>query len=122
MAHSSLTQENADDLERTQKSFCKLVLKENYISYDDALLKLNMESLKERRESLQLKFGLSGLKHNKLNDLLPLNDKCHDMKTRDYEHYKVDFANTERLKKSSIINIQTLLNEDFRQNKKRKCG
>ena len=102
---TSLTQENADDLERTHKSFCKLVLRENYISYDSALLKLNMETLKERRENLQLKFGLSGLKYNKLNDLLPINDKSLDMKTRNYQHFKVDFANTERLKKSSIISI-----------------
>ena len=86
------------------------------------LLKLNMETLKERRANLQLKFGLSGLKHNKLNDLLPKNDKCHEMKTRNIEQFKVDFANTERLRKSSIISIQTLLNEDYRQNKKRKYG
>jgi hypothetical protein len=120
--HSSLTQENADDLERTQKSFCKLVLKEKYLSYDNALLKLNMETLKERRTILQLKFAVSGIKHDKLNDLLPIKDKSHEMKTRKYEHYQVDFANTERLKKSSIISMQTQLNEDFRQSKKRKCG
>ena len=30
--HSSLTQENTDDLERTQKSFCKIVLREKYSS------------------------------------------------------------------------------------------
>ena len=105
--------ENADDLERTQKSFCKLVLKENYVSYDNALLKLNMETLKERRTNLQLKFAVSGIKHYKLNDLLPANDKSHEMKTRKYEHFKVDFANTERLKKSSIISKQTQLNEDY---------
>ena len=81
-----------------------------------------METLKERRANLQLKFGLSGLKYNKLNDLLPKNDKCHEMKTRNIEQFKVDFANTERLRKSSIISIQTLLNEDYIQNKKRKCG
>ena len=120
--HSSLTQENEDDLERTQKSFCKLVLKENYISYNNALLKLNMETLKERRANLQLKFAVSGIKYDKLNDLLPANDKPHAMKTRDYEHFKVDFANTERLKKSSIISMQTQLNENYRQIKKRKCG
>ena len=84
--------------------------------------KLNMETLKERRSHLQLKFGLSGLKHNKLNDLLPKNEKCHEMQTRNIEHYKVDFANTERLRKSSIISIQTMLNDDYRQKKKRKCG
>ena len=81
-----------------------------------------METLKERRTNLQLKFAVSGLKHDKLNDLLPANDKSHEMKTRKYENFKVDFANTERLKKSSIISMQTQLNEDYQQNKKRKCG
>ena len=67
--HSSLTQENIDDLERTQKSFCKIVLKEHYKSYESALLILDMDSLQERRQKLQLKFAKSGIKFNKLNDL-----------------------------------------------------
>ena len=54
-----LNQENTDDLERMQKSFCKIVLKEKYISYENALLKLNMESLQERRTNLSLKFAKS---------------------------------------------------------------
>ena len=36
---SSLSQENKEDLERTQKSFAKLVLKEEYMNYEIALLK-----------------------------------------------------------------------------------
>ena len=32
--HSSLTQENSDDLERTQKTFSKLVLREKYTTYE----------------------------------------------------------------------------------------
>ena len=42
--HSSLTQENTDDLERTQKTFAKLVLREKYTTYENALTKLNLES------------------------------------------------------------------------------
>ena len=53
-----------------------------------------METLKERRANLQLKFAVSGIKYDKLNDLLPANDKPHAMKTREYEHFKVDFAST----------------------------
>ena len=60
--HSSLTQENIDDLERTQKSFCKIVLKEHYKSYESALLILDMDSLQERRQKLQLKLAKSGIK------------------------------------------------------------
>ena len=120
--HSSLTQENIDDLERTQKSFCKMVLKEKYISYENALFKLNMESLHERRQILQLKFAKSGIKHDKLNDLLPRNQNECKMETRKHENFQVNFANTERLKKSSIISMQNLLNTDFNESKKRKWG
>ena len=51
-------------------------------------------------------------KNNNLNDLFPENDKIHKMKTRAVEKYKVQHANTERLKKSSIIAMQKMLNHD----------
>ena len=79
--HSSLTQENTDDLERTQKTFAKLVLREKYTTYEDALIKLNMESLSIRRQLLCLKFAKDGIKHEQLSDLLPINQKEHNMKT-----------------------------------------
>ena len=43
--HNTLTQENFDDLERTQKTFTKLVLGQNFKNYEDALLKLNLHPL-----------------------------------------------------------------------------
>ena len=52
---SSLTQENKEDLERTQKSFAKLVLRDNYKDYEGALLQLNLEKLTDRRQRLMLK-------------------------------------------------------------------
>ena len=120
--HSSLTQENIDNLERTQKTFTKLVLKEKYVSYEDSLTKLILDLLSQRQHTLCLKFAQNGLKHNQLSDLLPINEKEHDMKTRNHEKYAVNFANTERLKKSSVITMQTYLNEDDEQNRKRNCG
>ena len=39
-----------------------MVLKDKYTSYDNALLRLNMETLEERRLTLQLKFALLELK------------------------------------------------------------
>ena len=110
----SLTQENKDDLERTQKSFAKMVLKDKYINYENAKIILNLDSLEERRHILCLKFAKNGIKHNNLNDLFPENDKIHKMKTRAVEKYKVQHANTERLKKSSIIAMQKMLNHDTR--------
>ena len=110
----SLTQENKDDLERTQKSFAKMVLKDKYINYENAKIILNLDSLEERRHILCLKFAKNGIKHNNLNDLFPENDKIHKMKTRAVEKYKVQHANTERFKKSSIIAMQKMLNHDTR--------
>ena len=110
----SLTQENKDDLERTQKSFAKMVLKDKYINYENAKIILNLDSLEERRHILCLKFAKNGIKNNNLNDLFPENDKIHQMKTRTVEKYKVQHANTERFKKPSIIAMQKMLNHDTR--------
>ena len=71
----------------------------------------NLDSLQERRNYLTPKFAQSGLKYNKLNDLLPENHNIHDMEMRKTDKFKVQFANTERLKKSSIIHMQKQLNK-----------
>ena len=41
-----------------------------------------------------------------------MNNKKHKMQTRDDDKYKVMFANTNRLKHSSIIEMQNMLNDD----------
>ena len=56
--HSSLTQENIDDLERVQKSAVKIILGLKYDGCKKSLIKLDMESLQERREFLCLTLGL----------------------------------------------------------------
>ena len=90
--HSSLTQENRDDLERVQKSAVKIILQENYQNYSNALNKLDIETLEERREHLCMNFALKCLKNPRFKDMFPLNDKFHDMHTRCSEKYKVQFA------------------------------
>ena len=50
-----------------------------------------------------------------MNDLFPENDKTHRMKTRPVEKYRVQHANTERIKNSSIIAMQKMLNHDARK-------
>ena len=47
--HSSLTEENKTDLERVQKSAVKIIMGENYKSYNKSLQYLDMETLDERR-------------------------------------------------------------------------
>ena len=85
-------------------------MKEKYNNYEDSLRILNLDSLEIRRNYLHLKFAQSGIKNDKLNDLFPLNEKNHKMQTRNNEKYEVMFANTNRLKNSSIITMQNMLN------------
>ena len=44
--------------------------------------------------------------------MFPLNEKRHDMETRNEDKFKVQFANTTRLKNSPIVYMQKLLNEN----------
>jgi hypothetical protein len=71
-----------------------------------------MESLKERRELLCLKFAQKCFKNPKTKNMFPENKKMHTMETRNPEKFQVNHANTERLKKSAIIYMQNLLNEN----------
>ena len=109
---SSLTQENIQDLERTQKSFCKMILKDKYKSYVNSLDILNLQSLSERRKVLSLKFAKYAVKKENMNQYFQSKKTTHDMMKRNQEKYHVNYAKTKRLQNSAIINMQQLLNED----------
>ena len=108
---SSLSEENKSDLERTQKSFAKLILKQSYTTYEEALLTLNLQTLEDRRNELSLKFAKKCLNNSKFKDLFPEN-KTHWYHTRHKEKYTVPFCNTERMKQSGIMNMIHQLNLD----------
>jgi hypothetical protein len=80
-----LSQENIDDLERVQKSACKVILQEKYRGYNNALNTLHIETLAERRRSLCLSFALKCTKHQKVSNMFPKNNKMHQMETRNPE-------------------------------------
>ena len=109
---SSLTEQNKADLERVQRSALKIILGPKYESYKKALVKLNIETLEERREYLCLKFAQKCTKNEKTKQMFPLNRKMYQMNTRNKEKYLVQYANTERLKKSAIVYMQNLLNQN----------
>ena len=109
--HSSITQENRNDLERVQKTALKVILGEKYKSYTNALRKLDLQNLDERRENLCLIFARKTAKNPKFENMFKLNSKEHPMETRKMEKYEVQHANTTRLKNSSIIYMQNLLNQ-----------
>ena len=71
-----------------------------------------METLFERRNNLCLKFSIKCTKNEKLKKMFPIVKKIHPMKKRIENKFKVHHANTERLKKSAIIYMQNLLNQN----------
>ena len=101
------------DLERTQKSFCKMVLEKNYVNYESALLKLNLTTLEERRSTLNLKFAQNSIKNQNMRHIfMKKKEKCYN--TRNQEKYEVFHANTERKQKFSVIQMQHQLNNSAR--------
>ena len=110
--HSSLTSENINDLERVQKSAIKLILQDRFKGYKYGPAILGLEELSTRRENLCLEFAKKCVKNEQLCHMFPKNTKLHTMEKRKKEVYKVQHANTGRLKNSAIIYMQNLLNED----------
>ena len=108
--HSSLTQEDTDDLERVQKSALKVILKEDYKNYDEALDTLMLCRLSERREKMCLKFAKNCEKNELTKDLFPLNPTS-GPGTRSRDKYQVLHTNTDRLKDSAVPYLQRLLNK-----------
>ena len=112
--HSSLNEKEIYSLERCQKAAVKVILKNNYRNYEDALKMLDLDSLQVRRKKQCLKFAKDCLKNEKMKKLFPLNEQKSDMKIRFKETFKVNKAHTERYRQSAIPYMQRLLNEDER--------
>ena len=74
-----------------------------------------MQSLKDRREQLCLKFAKSCLKIEKFKKYFPLNSKLHAMPTRHSEKYAVNKKSSERYAKSALPNMIRLLNDSDRK-------
>ena len=73
--HFGLSEKNRVKLERVQKSALKVILGKRYTTYSDALKRLNIESLEDKRKSLCLKFAKKCLRIEKLKKLFPKNVK-----------------------------------------------
>ena len=105
---SSITQEEKNDIERIQRVACKIILKENYSSYEQALVQLKLENLNDRRTMLATRFADKCSKNDQFSNLFPINPN--PQHSRKKETYKVKFARTQKLYKSSIPAMQRLLN------------
>ena len=110
-----LTEENRHSLERTQKSFVKLILGKKYKTYRQALLLLNLSTLEDRRDTLSIRWAKKCTENEEVAHMFPLNKKKHKYNTRKKEKYIVFKANTERMKISPIIYMQHLLNKEYEE-------
>ena len=104
--HSSLTQENIDYLERVQKTATKIMLNDNTMPYKRRLAKIGLETLSSRRETLCLNFARKCTKNDKLKHMFPLNEKKHEMETRNKQKYKIQFAKITKF--SNYIHAKTV--------------
>ena len=91
----------------------KVILGEKYLSYEDALLKTGLKTLKQRREEKCLSFSLKCLKHPQLKRLFPLNENPHSLRNKD--EFKINFAHTEHYRKTAIPYCQQMLNNYRKQ-------
>ena len=109
--HYSITEQESTDIERVQKVAMKVILKDRYIDYEEALERLCLDKLSERREMLCLRFAKKCTKHEHTKDMFPLNQP-NTQNLRDTEKYEVTSTNTARLLKSAIPQLQRALNRD----------
>ena len=72
-----LTNKNRKDLERTQKSFTKLILKNKFTTYEQALISLNLSTLETRRDQLCLRFARNYRKSEKTKLIFPHKKNTH---------------------------------------------
>ena len=85
--HSSITRGEELELERVQKTALRIILKENYLNYEEALTETNLKTLKERREHLCRNFAKKCIKTGYSSDLFPLNPSS--LNSRNHEKFLV---------------------------------
>ena len=98
--HSSPTMELQKEIEHVQRRALRIIIP--YMSYEDALSHLHLESLRDRRELLTKSFYRSVLKQDsKLNDLIPTVVN-HTYSLRNPRNIPMFKSRTNRFKNSTI--------------------
>ena len=70
-----LSKTESYQLERVQKSAFSIILGKKYLSYEDALVELEMESLETRRVSICLEFAKKAQAHEKFSTWFKLSEQ-----------------------------------------------
>ena len=105
---SAITEGESLELERVQKVALRIMLKDDYVSYEHALKITNLQTLSDRREILLKRFALKCAKNPRTADMFPLKQTRRNLRRQ--EVYQVTRARTDRLAKSAIPAMQRILN------------
>ena len=108
--HAGLTEQQKTRLERVQKRCFRIILGDNYGSYREALVRLQTQTLFDRREALIIRFGKTLLKPAHRHMLPPTNWEVHQRTTRGAQRLRTVLTRTERYRKSAIPYIVEKLN------------
>ena len=92
-----------------------MILGSKYGGYEDALQKLNIQSLSERREDIFENFTKKNYKNEKLKEYFKENNIKTHMSLKNSEKFHITKFKTNRLKHSTIIQMQMLLNDVSRK-------
>ena len=112
---ASITQEESRALERIQKCSLKLIYKEQYISYENALKLSGLQDLRSRCIELSYRFALKCSENPKTSYMFPKN--VQKKITRNPETFHIPFAYHNRLRDSAIPQMARLLNRQFGETK-----
>ena len=101
-----LSRKNCEDLERVQKTVCRIILGHKLGLYEEAIEQLQLEALEDRRALLCLKFARNCLDNPSMNQFFEKG-----ITTRTRTTYLEPDARTKRFRNSSIPFMIRLLNQ-----------
>ena len=110
--NGSISLEGKAQLERVQKCALHIILGKNYLSYENALSVLCLESLEDRRASICLKFALKAEKHLKFKSWFKSNPKFMKSRTNQPKYIPVRIS-TARIERSPIGYLTDILNTHY---------
>ena len=105
--HSSVTEEEKQDIERVQKSALRIILGQHFESYSKALETTGLQTLEHRRQMLCERFALSAQTHPKHKYWFQQRLRS---SSRLQGKYLPVIARTERLRRGPITYMTNLLN------------